>query len=282
MKYGMNLLLWTDTVDESSFALFEQLKEFGYDAVELPLFTADLRMMKKAGKKLDELGLLRTAVTTVSAEENLLSPDAAVRRRGIARRKKTLDAAAAAGCRALVGPLHSAIGVFSGHGPTEDEWKRGVEAMRKIAEYAASVDVMLGLEALNRFECYFINCAEQLARFVADVGHPYCGAMYDTFHAHIEEKSPKKAIERLADHLVHVHISENDRSTPGTGQVAWKKTFDALASVGYDGLMVIEAFGDQLEKITAATKIWRPMFDTQERLAKDGLAFMKKQIGKRY
>ncbi len=35
--------------------------------------------------------------------------------------------------------------------------------------------------------------------------------MYDTFHAHIEEKSTAQAIKACADQLVHVHISENDR-----------------------------------------------------------------------
>lgn len=281
MQYGMNLLLWTDTVNESTFPLFERLKSWGYDAVELPLFGATVRSMTKIAQRLDALNLARTGVMTVSADENLVSPDAAVRRRGIARRKKTLDAAAAAGCRTLVGPLHSAIGLFSGKGPTDDEWKRSVDAIRSIAEYAATVNVMLGIEAINRFECYFLNSAEQLARYVAEVNHPYCGAMYDTFHAHIEEKSPQKAIALLADHLVHVHISENDRSTPGSGQVAWKKTFDALKKAEYDGLLVIEAFSGSLEKITDATKIWRSMFDSEEQLARDGLAFMKNQVAKR-
>ena len=49
--------------------------------------------------------------------------------------------------------------------------------------------------------------------------------MYDTFHAHIEEKDPRAALQDCADVLVHVHVSENDRGTPGTGQVAWDETF---------------------------------------------------------
>ena len=41
--------------------------------------------------------------------------------------------------------------------------------------------------------------------------------MYDTFHAHIEEKDPAAALRDCADVLVHVHVSENDRGTPGDG-----------------------------------------------------------------
>jgi len=52
--------------------------------------------------------------------------------------------------------------------------------------------------------------------------------MYDTFHANIEEKDVGKAIAGLGDSFIHVHISENDRGTPGTGQVRWDETFQAL------------------------------------------------------
>jgi len=74
---------------------------------------------------------------------------------------------------------------------------------------------------------------------------------------------------------VHVHISENDRSTPGQGSVAWTKTFDALAKVGYDGWMTIEAFGRALPDLAAATKVWRDFFPNKEEVYTDGLRFMK-------
>jgi D-psicose/D-tagatose/L-ribulose 3-epimerase len=105
--------------------------------------------------------------------------------------------------------------------------------------------------------------------------------MYDTFHAHIEEKSPADAIRQSAPYTVHVHISENDRSTPGSGGVDWKATFDTLQEVGYDGWLMIEAFGLALPELVAATKIWRRMYETELQLAQDGLAFMKDQVAER-
>ena len=53
-----------------------------------------------------------------------------------------------------------------------------------------------------------------------------------------------------------MHISENDRGTPGQGRVQWAETFDTLKEVGYDGWMMIEAFGLALPHLAAATKIW--------------------------
>jgi D-psicose/D-tagatose/L-ribulose 3-epimerase len=102
--------------------------------------------------------------------------------------------------------------------------------------------------------------------------------MYDTFHAHIEEKDPRAALQDCKDVLVHVHLSENDRSTPGAGQVEWEETFAALKEIDYDGWVVIEAFGDSLPELAGATKIWRRMFDSEEQLARDGAAFIRRGL----
>ena len=75
--------------------------------------------------------------------------------------------------------------------------------------------------------------------------------------------------------MIHVHISENDRSTPGKGGVNWKETFAALKKIQYQGSLTIEAFGLALPELAAATKIWRRMFEDEEQLAEQGLAFMK-------
>ncbi|RIK79478.1 MAG: isomerase [Planctomycetota bacterium] len=282
MKYGMNLLLWTDHLDDSIMPVLARLKEMGYDGVEVPMFQLDEAFYGQWGKRLDGLGLRRTAVTVRGEADNPISADPAIRQAGIDGNKKALDCCAALGAEVLCGPFHSAIGSFSGAGPTADEWRRGVESMRQVAEHAGDVGVTLGVEALNRFECYFVNCAADNARFVAEVNHPRCRTMYDTFHAHIEEKNVAEAIRTTAPYLGHVHISENDRSTPGRGNVRWKENFDALAASGYDGWLTVEAFGLMLPRIVAATKIWRRMYDSEEQLAADALAFMKSEMARRH
>ena len=279
MKFGMNLLLWTGDLADEHVKVVENLKAMGYDGVELPIFDADPQKFAKWGKRLDEIGLERTAVTIRTAENNPISPDAKIRAAGVAATKRALECCQAVGAQTLCGPYHSAIGEFTGKGPTADEWKWGVESMRQNAENAQKCGVMLGCEYLNRFECYFLNTAADMVRFVRDVDHPNCRMMYDTFHANIEEKDPIEAIRACAPYTVHVHISENDRSTPGQGHIPWEATFKAIKQTGYDGWMVIEAFGLALPELAAATKIWRPMYQSEQQLARDGLAFMKKHAG---
>jgi D-psicose/D-tagatose/L-ribulose 3-epimerase len=275
MKYGMNMLLWTTEVTEAHYSVLDDLKGYGYDGVEIPVFDMDTAKFTALGKQLDSAGLERTAVTVCTGDANPISPDAGIRAAGLDRLKQAIDACQAAGVTHLCGPLHSALGEFTGAGPTEDEWKHGQEILAQAADHAKQAGLMLVLEYLNRFECYFLNSAANCSRFIREVDHPNLRMMYDSFHANIEEKSIAAAIRDSADVTVHVHISENDRSTPGEGNVDWDTTFATLKEVNYDGWFTVEAFGLALPDLAAATKIWRRMYSSEEDLAKNALAFMK-------
>jgi len=281
MKFGMNLLLWSGSIEDEHQPVLEMLAAQGYDGIEVPLFAYDVAKCAALGKRLDAIGLERTAVTVRNEADNPISADAKIRAAGVAANQAAVDCCEAMGATILAGPIHSALGCFSGVGRTQDEWKRGVESLRKVAEHAEGTGVTLAVEYLNRFECYFLNCAADTARFIDEVGHPKCRMMYDTFHANLEEKSLADAIRSCAQQTVHVHISENDRSTPGSGHVHWGETFDALHQTGYDGWLMVEAFGLALPELAAATKIWRRMYQSEEQLARDALAFMKREWAKR-
>ena len=281
MHFGMNLLLWTAQLDESLLPVLERLRAIGYEGVEIPLFNLDLDYAAW-GRRLRDLGLRSTAVTVRTAADNPISPDPAIRQAAIAATNRTIDCCHQLGASHLVGPFHSALGEFSGRGPSGDEWQWSAECLRASAEHAGQAKVMLGVECLNRFETYLLNTHADSAKFVKEVNHPNCRMMYDTFHANIEEKSISQAIKSCADVLCHVHISENDRSTPGQGNIRWAENFDTLKAVGYDGWLMIEAFGLALPELAAATKIWRRMFSSEEQLARDGLAFMKAEVARRW
>jgi D-psicose/D-tagatose/L-ribulose 3-epimerase len=99
--------------------------------------------------------------------------------------------------------------------------------------------------------------------------------MYDTFHANIEEKNIAQTIAGIADVVIHVHVSENDRGTPGTGHVPWEETYRALRKIGYDGWVVIEAFGRALPDLAAATRVWRDLFPNAAEVYTQGLRHLK-------
>lgn len=268
MKVGMNMLLWSADVTGPEYgATFELLKDAGFDGVEIPIFDREVDKYAELGRRLRELGLEPLAVSARAAADDPTSSDPGIRAEAIAATRANLDSAAALGASLICGPLGAPLGVFSGVGPTADEKERAVDHLREVAPYAEERGVTIALEYLNRFEMYLTNTAADLAAIVREVDHPRVRMMYDTFHAHIEEKDPRAALRECRDVLVHVHLSENDRSTPGSGQVDWDATFAGLEEIGYDGWLVIEAFGNALPELAGATKIWRRMFESEEQLA---------------
>lgn len=279
MKLGMNLLLWTGGVTGEHFPLLAQLKAAGFDGVELPVFGGTPADYRPIRAELDKLGLKCTTVTILTKETNAISPDAATRQKAVEWLKTVVEINHVLGAETVCGPYHSAIGEFSGAGPTADEKKRSADVLREVAEFAKQANLMMAVEYLNRFECYLVTTAAQAVELVKMVDHPNLRTMYDSFHAHIEEKNPAAAIRTVAPVLAHVHISENDRGTPGTGQVNWADTFAALKAVGYDGWMTIEAFGRALPDLAAATKVWRDLFPTPEDVYTNGIKFIKEQLG---
>lgn len=275
MKYGFCLLLWTGHVTLEHLPLIRTLKKTGYDGIEIPLFEGTPDHYARLGEAIAKLQLGVTTVSVLGAGHNPISADKAERKAALERAKWALDCTAALGGSIIGGPMHSEIGRFTGNGPTKEERKRGIAFHRAAGDYAAKKNVRFAVEALNRFECYFLNTMAQLADYLDEVDHPAVKGMYDTFHANIEEKKPVLAVRDIRRHVIHVHISENDRGTPGKGHVPWAETYKALKAAKYDGWMTIEAFGRALPALAAATRVWRDFFPDPEEVYKLGLRNMK-------
>lgn len=271
MKTSMNLLLWSTHITEDQFDLFKTMKDAGYDGVEIPIFEGEVAHFEKIGKALSDNGLGCTSVTVATPDADPRKGDQAA----IDHLKWALDCSKACGSETLCGPFHQPLGEFTGDPPTDAERNNAAKVHRAAAEYADSLGLRLAMEYLNRFECYMFTTMADAVAHVKRVDHPAFGTMYDTFHAHIEEKNTAEAIKTAGDALFHFHVSENDRGTPGTGQVDFPTAFKALKEIGYDGWLTIEAFGRALPDLAAATKVWRDFFKSKEEVYTRGLAFMK-------
>jgi len=274
LKTGINLLLWTTFVERRHYPLLATLRQIGYDGVELPLGRGDARHYAEIGRELDRLGLARTAIVSLDQGTNPASPDASVRRAATERLRAVIDAASALGVEALCGPFHSAYKHFTGQPPTDDELRWSADVLRAAAERAREAGIQLAIEALNRFECYLVTTMRDARELVRRVDHPSLGVHYDTHHMHIEEPDACAAIELAGDLIRHVHVSENDRGVPGSGQVNWTDTFAALKRVGYDGWLTIEPFSRADPGFAGQIHVWRD-FAAPEDVSTKGLAFMR-------
>jgi len=275
MKIGMNLLLWTTHVTEEHYPQLEKIKSTGFDGVEIPIFGGEDAHYQKLCKKLDELQLKTSTVAVATPEANAISPDPAIRKAASERLKTIVRQSAILGADILCGPFHQALGVFSGTGPTEEEFKRAADVHREAANEAQRQGVCLAIEFLNRFECYFLNTTAAAAAYVRRVAHPNFKAMFDTFHANIEEENLPKAFSENAAEITHIHVANNDRGVPGRGHIDFPAVFRAIKTSGYTGWLTIEAFGRALPELVEPTRVWRDFFKQPDDVVTEGYRFIR-------
>ena len=279
MKIGMNMLLWTGHVTRDHADILRAIKATGFDGVEIPLFdVSEPDHYRDLAVLLDEIGLERTAVALVpDVDHSPISPDPTARARAVEHLRRVVACADILGAQVIAGPWFQPLGVFSGDPPTDAELDHCAEVHRQIVPLMQAAGIASGLEPLNRFEAYLLNTCEQAIAYANRLGEPGFGVLYDTFHANIEEKDPIAALRALAASgwLRHVHISENDRGTPGQGHAKIREAIAVLRELGYEGWMTIEAFGRALPELAAATRVWRDFFASPEEVFTQGHAYIR-------
>jgi D-psicose/D-tagatose/L-ribulose 3-epimerase len=281
MKIGMNLLLWTGhVVDDLHRPVLQALKDIGFDGVEVPVFdVSDTAHYAALGRLLDDIGLERTVVAIIpDAAHSPISADAADRQRAVDHLCRVIDCSAALGGQVVAGPWFQPLGVFTGEKPCDAELDCCAEVHRQVLPLMREAGLTAGLEPLNRFEAHLLNTSQQAIAYAQRVSDDGIGILYDTFHAHIEENDPLAALRALhaSGNLAHVHISENDRGTPGRGHAKLRETIQALKALGYDGWLTIEAFGRGVPDLAAATRVWRDFFASEEEVYTEGYDLIRR------
>ena len=214
------------------------------------------------------------------ASAPIKSTASSVQTHPIARAESTTSSASSnaapnAGIENFCGPFYQELGNFTGEPATETEKEYAAECHRVLADFAQEAGIRLTVEYLNRFEAHFLNTMADAAGYVKRVDHPNFFTMYDTFHANIEEKDPLGVIEPNIDAIKHVHISANDRGTPGKDHTPIPETIALFKKLGYDEWMTIEAFGRALPDLAAATCVWRDFFPNAEEVYEIGFQTIK-------
>ncbi len=279
IKVGFNVLAWSAAITEELKPTIDRLKNIGYNGVEFFVGAPDEAAYKWMGDYTKSLDLEVTAVTVLSKEESPISKDAATRAKALDRIKWSIDRTYDLNATILCGPFHSAHAHFAKRAPADWEFGYSAEVLNAAGEYAAQANITLALEALNRFECYLCNTMDQLSRLIKAADHPNVKAMFDTHHANIEEKNLDKALSTIAPVLVHVHISENDRGTPGDGQVRFDEAFAALAKINYKGWLTIEAFSRNDPDFANSIGVWREYSKPWD-IAEKGFKFIREMCSK--
>jgi D-psicose/D-tagatose/L-ribulose 3-epimerase len=281
LRIGVNAWVWSSPITTAELeTLLPRVAGLGFDWIELPIEGVDDLDYGRAATLLRERGMGVSVCAAIGPERDLIHPDPAVRASGAAYVRHCIEAAATLGARTVVGPLYSAVGrtwQMSAEERARDTALL-VEQLGALAKHAAGHGVCLCVEPLNRFETSFLNLTSQAIAVVDQVDSPACALLLDTCHMNIEERSIGDAIRAAGPRMRHFHACENDRGAPGSGHVPWEEVAAALRDVGYDGPVVIESFTSKVQSIARAAAIWRPLAESQDALAGEGLAFLRRLL----
>lgn len=279
MQFGVSTFLWTSPFTTNSFDVVYKIKEMGFDIIEVAVEKQELIDWVKLKEIIKETGLQVTISGAFGVERDISSDDPNIRAKGLKYITDCIQIAQNMGSPIFGGPVYSAVGktrfISEDQKIRERNWCVG--NLIKVGKFAEDHGIIVGVEPLNRFETDMVNTADQAISLVKEVGHPNIKIQLDTFHCNIEEKNIPDTIRKVGkDLLCHVQGNESDRGTPGTGNVDWIGIKDALTEIGYDKAIVIETFGEVSEEIAKAASIWRPLANSSDELATEGLQFYKK------
>ena len=279
MKIGVNTWVWVSPFSTQHFDLMYKIKDMGFDVIEIAVDDPELIDLPKFKSMLAETGLTTTICGAFGPSRDISNEDEAIRKIGRDYIVKCIKMAEFLDSRVFAGPVYSSVGktrLISAE-QKKREWQWCVDNLKEIGKIANDCGVSVGVEPLNRFESDMINLVDQAVDLINDVGSSAYKIHIDTFHGNIEEKSIPDTIRKLGKgKLCHFHACENDRGVPGTGHMDWLGLRDALKEVEYDGAVVIESFTPGGKEIAKAASIWRPLAPSQDILAGEGAAFLRK------
>lgn len=279
MEFGVSTFLWVSPFTTESFDLAYKIREMGFDIIEVPVENKERIDWGRLKEIVRETGLKVTISGAFGADRDISSENPDIRKNGVEYIIDCIRIAEDMGSPIFGGPVYSAVGKtrFISEEQKKKERAWCVENLEKVGEVAKDCGVVVGVEPLNRFESDMINTADQALALVKEVNSPNIKIQLDTFHCNIEEKSIPDTIRKIGkDLLCHIQANESDRGTPGTGNLDWAGINAALREIGYDKAIVVETFGAVSEEIAKATCIWRPLANSSDELAREGLKFYRK------
>lgn len=270
--FGVHTSMWTmNWTPPNAEKAVAAAMSYKVDFIEIPLLNPPAVDAEHTRKLLEKNKL--PAVCSLGLPQKVwasVNPDGAIE-----YLKAALEKTKAMGCWALSGVVYGGIGERTGVPPTQKEYDNIAKAMTAVAKHAKSLDLELGIEAVNRYENHLINTGWQIVELIERVGADNVFAHLDTYHMNIEERGMANGILDCGKHLKYIHLSESDRGTPGAGNVRWDEVYGALAAIGFRGGLAMESFINMMPELAHSLSVWRPVAKDEAEVMGNGLPFLR-------
>jgi sugar phosphate isomerase/epimerase len=269
-RYSYSNFVYGNEPMEKSAA---RLADCGYDGIEI-VGEPDRYDLNQLRRVVDSYGLEVSSIGSIYSSDRDFSAASPQRREGAETYvRRIADMAAATGAPvAIFAP--ASCGRTHGGPEGPDQHARMVESMRRAAEYAGTLGVDLAIEAWNRYETHFLNRLGQAADLAREIDLPNVGVMADVFHMNIEDGSIADAIRDVAPLLMHVHLSDTNRSVPGSGHLDFAPILSALREIGYDRYLTFELLPASADPISVLESGGAEAF--RDPFTRDAIEFLRR------
>ena len=248
----MRLALCNKTLDDRPIEAFFDLAEAsGFDAVELmpgslgtPVSDPDPAMRVQIRQVARAHGLQVVGFNSLlqhTPHLNLVTRDPDLRRASAAELVAIVQMAAHFGAPVIVvgSPRQRRAPEDASFDEATDLF---IDELRPAADEAARLNITLCLEPLVASLTNFMNDTREGIAVARRMNHPAVKLVLDVKQISLEPISFEEAVDLALPWLAHVHVNDANRHAPGEGETEFDPIIGKLQSVGYEGLLSIEAF----------------------------------------
>ncbi len=240
----LGLLPGTSTRDQAQWA-----KDHGVEAIELTGWGGGLSGMKQQAEEINGLLPISSACGNLGLDGKtpaftFLDPDKSKRRDAIEGSAAILKFCGEVGAAGQIvppifgGPAVPDLSPVISIAELEDQLM--LAACQELGPIATEAGTLFMLEPLNRYEQHYLRKQSDGIRIMDACGVPGIGLLSDLFHMHIEETSIPQALRAAKGYTTHLHLADNTRQEPGTGDIDFVAAFKALHENGFTGYMAYE------------------------------------------
>lgn len=240
----LGLLPGANNADKAKWA-----SDHGVQGIELSAFSGGVENMKKIVEDINDavpvVSVCGNATLDGGRGFDFLHPEAEKRRASMDGSKALLAFCGEVGAVGQIVPPIFGPPIV----PDLSPWKTPLEieeelmlaALKELGPFAAEHKTLFMLEPLNRYEQHYLRKQSDAIRVIKASGAGAgLGVLSDFFHMHIEETDSPQAFRDAKDYTSHIHLADNTRLEPGTGDIDFVASFKVLKENNFDGYMAYE------------------------------------------
>lgn len=223
-------------------------KDHGAEGLELGVWPNGLNGIKEAAEQINGILPITSVCGNANAEGSacfdFLHPEKSRRRAAIDGSAAILRFCGEVGATGQIvppifgGPAVPDLSPVISIADLEDQLM--VAALQELGPIAAEAGTLFMLEPLNRYEQHYLRKQSDAIRVMDAAQVPGLGLLSDLFHMHIEETDTPKALREAKGYTSHLHLADNTRLEPGSGDIDFVAAFKALLDNGFTGYMAYE------------------------------------------